>query len=245
MGSGIIPPSDSFRRSFPCRIGVSQPFIASIERSQSNLGSIQVRKIAKCSVHQPNHRTWEVQCHCERRVHGSWRGWPLWPRFPQEGAWHGREVLALKDTLRPLPGGSPFLYQFELDLVNLTEGSITNGVNADDRKSPYRTGGLVTNGLVGVTGQSGTQQPPTTGATPDRVWFVPNGGIVTTNTGNPAPYNQESSVTWSFAEGAAYSQVGEVGLFTVETTGDFPDNMPPVTPGVTIIDFSSNSRTEP
>ena len=89
---------------------------------------------------------------------------------------------------------------------------------------------------MGVTGQSGTQQPPLTGGYPNKYWVVPPGGIITSNTGNPPPFNQESSVEWSFHDGPNYTS-GLVGLFTVETTSDFPDNMPPVIPCVTEINY--------
>jgi hypothetical protein len=143
--------------------------------------------------------------------------------------------IGLKGHITPLPGGSPFLYLFELDLNNLTEGPITTGATLTVGTPSNQPG---VSGLVGVTGLSGTQQPPFTGGNPFDFWAVPPGGIITTNTGNPPPYNQESSVTWKFVLGPSYSQVGEVGLFAVETTSDFPDNMPPVTPNVTLIDYT-------
>lgn len=150
-------------------------------------------------------------------------------------------TIGLKGNISPLPGDPPFLYTFELDLNDFDDGPITPGATLTVGTPPTTPGGMVTNGLIGVTGQSGTQEPPTTGVgggNSTDIWFVPLGGIITSNTGNPAPFNQESSVTWQFASGDNYQQLGLVGFFTVETTSDFPDNMPPVTPGVTIVDFS-------
>ena len=144
--------------------------------------------------------------------------------------------IGLKGHITPLPGGSPFLYSFELDLNNLSEGEITPGATLTVGIPTLMPNGMLSSGLVGVTGQSGTQEPPLTGGNPNDYWVVPAGGIVTTNTGNPPPFNQESSVEWSFHDGPNYT-LGLVGLFTVETTSDFPDNMPPVIPYVTEINY--------
>jgi hypothetical protein len=154
-----------------------------------------------------------------------------------EGSSSQAGSIGVKGHITPLPGGSPFLYEFELDLVNLSEGPITTGAMLTIGTPPSSPGGVVTDGLVGVNGLSGTQQPPSTGGDPTKFWILPPGGIVTSNTGQPPPFNQESSVTWTYLLGANYSQVGKIGLFTVETASDFPDNMPPVTPGVTPISY--------
>jgi hypothetical protein len=134
--------------------------------------------------------------------------------------------VGVSGTVVPLPGDSPFLYEFEFVL---TSGSIAPGSTV--------TVGLNSNGLVGITALSGTQQPPTTGNGSES-WGVPPGGIVTTPTGNPPPYDQQSSVTWEYLSGPTISTVGaNLGLFTVETTQSYPDNAPPATNGITQIDF--------
>lgn len=141
--------------------------------------------------------------------------------------------IGIKGTINPLPGGSPFLYEFD---VYLTGGSIATGSTI--------TIGTAPGGLVGVTTQSGTEEPSYTGnpfAPQDYYWVVPTGGIDTTSTGKPAPYDQESSVTWKYLEGPSVTYNGTnifLGTFTVETAKSFPDNAPPVTPGVTVIDFN-------
>jgi hypothetical protein len=155
-------------------------------------------------------------------------------------------TIGLKGHITPLPGGSPFLYSFELDLNDLTDGPITNGSTLTVGTPTLMPDHQLSSGLVGVTGSSGTQQPPTTGGPPNEFWVVPAGGIITTPTGNPAPYNEQSSVAWQFLEGPSYN-VGEVGVFTVETTSDFPDSMPPIIPNVTEINYVftfSNGKTE-
>jgi hypothetical protein len=145
--------------------------------------------------------------------------------------------IGVKGHITPLPGGSPFLYTFELDLNNLSEGSITPGSSLTVGIPTLMPDGMLSSGLVGVTGQSGHQEPPLTGGNPNDFWVVPAGGIITSNTGNPAPFNQQSSIEWSFHDGPDYSTTGLVGIFTVETTSDFPDNMPPVIPNVTEINY--------
>ena len=97
--------------------------------------------------------------------------------------------------------------------------------------------------LLGPRAHSNHRRP---GALPTNSGYVPAGGIITTPTGNPAPYNEQSSVEWQFLEGPSYT-AGEVGVFTVETTSDFPDNMPPIIPNVTEINYLftfSNGKTE-
>jgi hypothetical protein len=141
--------------------------------------------------------------------------------------------VAVQGSITPLPGGSPWLYEFELILNDLQSGPITSGATLT-----VGTPSPGVSGLVGVTPQSGTQQPPTTGGSPTDVWIVPPGGIVTTGTGNAPPFDKESSVTWNYFSGNPYSQVGNVGLFTVETATDFPDNTPPIIPGVTLINYT-------
>jgi len=142
--------------------------------------------------------------------------------------------VRLKGTITPLPGGSPFLYAFDLFLTN---GSIQPGPPSDPTRF---TVGLAPHGLVGVTTLSGHQEPPLTG-NPDEVWIVPAGGIVTSNTGNPAPYDKQSSVQWVYFAGPTITWSGTdilLGHFTIQTTSSFPDDAPPVTPGVTPIDWS-------
>ncbi len=143
-------------------------------------------------------------------------------------------TVSLKGSIVPLPGGSPFLYEFDL---YLTGGSIQPGISTSPTEF---TVGIAPHGLVGVTGLSGTQQPPVSG-NPSEVWIVPSGGIVTTSTGNPPPYDKASSVEWVYYTGPTITWSGTdilLGLFTVQTTSSFPDNAPPVTPGVTPIDWS-------
>ena len=129
----------------------------------------------------------------------------------------------------PLPGGSPFLYEFELELE---VGTIAVGTSLTVGVSPH--------GLIGVNTLSGTQQPPSTAPGEADTWILPYGGIVTTGTG---PYGTESSVTWDYTSGPTYvnsnpSMPIDLGLFTVETAYSYPDNMPPATQNVTIIDYS-------
>jgi hypothetical protein len=153
-------------------------------------------------------------------------------------------TIGLKGHITPLPGDPPYLYSFELDLNDLTDGPITNGSTLTVGIPTLMPGGQESSGLVGVTGASGTQQPPTTGGPPNEFWVVPAGGIITTPTGNPAPFNEQSSVAWQFLQGPSYTP-GEVGVFTVETTSDFPT--PPVIPNVTEINYVfkfSNGKTE-
>lgn len=57
--------------------------------------------------------------------------------------------------ITPLPGGSPFLYEFELELDS---GTIAPGTTLTVGTPPH--------GIIGVNMLSGTQQPPTTGAAP-------------------------------------------------------------------------------
>src|SRR5262249_4024041 len=83
--------------------------------------------------------------------------------------------IGLKGFLTPLPGGSPFLYEYD---AYLTGGSIAAGST------------ITISDMVGVTTQSGTQQPPTTGGPSDEIWIVPSGGIVTGSTGRPVPYDK-------------------------------------------------------
>jgi hypothetical protein len=150
-------------------------------------------------------------------------------------------------TSTPLPGGSPFLYQFGL---YLTSGSIAPGATFTVGALP---GGQVSNGLIGVTTQSGTGEPSGTGnpfallyPTQSYFWVVPAGGIVTVDSGMNAPYNNESSVTWQYLLGPTLTWNGSdiyLGLFTVETAQSFPDDAPPATPGVTKIDYSYTGVT--
>ena len=155
-------------------------------------------------------------------------------------------TIGLMGHITPLPGGSPFLYSFELDLNDLTDGPITNGSTLTVGTPTVMPDGQTSSGLVGVTGASGTQEPPLTGGSPNEIWYVPAGGIITTPTGKPSPYNEQSSVEWQFLQGPSYTP-GVVGVFTVETTSDFPDNMPPIIPNVTEINYLftfSNGKTE-
>jgi len=150
-------------------------------------------------------------------------------------------------TTTPLPGGSPFLYQFSL---YLTSGTIAPGATFTVGALPS---GQVSNGLIGVTTQSGTGEPSDTGnpfallyPTQPYYWVVPSGGIDTINSGMPSPYNNESSVTWEYLTGPTLTWNGTdiyLGLFNVETAQSFPDNAPPATPGVTQIDYSYTGVT--
>lgn len=81
--------------------------------------------------------------------------------------------IGLKGHITPLPGGSPFLYSFELDLNNLSEGEITPGATLTVGIPTLMPNGMLSSGLVGVTGQSGTQEPPLTGATPTTTGSFP------------------------------------------------------------------------
>ncbi len=161
-----------------------------------------------------------------------------------------RATISVTGHIILLPGGSPFLYQFDL---YLTGGTISpsSGSNLTE---------FTVSGLVGVSvggfipadappgtppnPQSGTTEPPGNGTATSELWYVPAGGIVTTNTGNPAPYDYASSVTWDYLIGPTitYSSTDPannfLGSFTVQTIASFPDNMPPVTPGVTPIGVS-------
>jgi hypothetical protein len=137
-------------------------------------------------------------------------------------------TVSLKGHITPLPGGSPFLYEFELDL---DVGTITPGSSLMVGTPPK--------GLIGVNQNSGTSQPPFTGPSHSDIWDVPFGGIVTTGSG---PLGTQSSVLWDFSKGATYTNTAqnapiEIGLFNVETAFSYPDNMPPSIPGVTIIDY--------
>ncbi|MFI5454746.1 MAG: PEP-CTERM sorting domain-containing protein [Isosphaerales bacterium] len=137
--------------------------------------------------------------------------------------------IKITGSIVPLPGHSPFLYTFS---VLLTGGTIQPGTTADPTQ-------FTVSGLVGVTGLSEHQEPPLTG-NPLEVWNVPTGGIATSSTGNPPPFDEESSVMWQYSTGPTITYGGtpiSLGTFTVQTTGDFPDNNPPVTPGVTLIDY--------
>jgi hypothetical protein len=156
-------------------------------------------------------------------------------------------TVGVKGTVAPLPGGSPFLYTFDLFL---TGGTIAPGATFT---IGALTEGTVSNGLVGVTTQSGTEAPSFTGnpfATEypgvPYYWVVPSGGIDTIYTGNPVvPYDKESSVTWLYLEGPSVTWNGAnifLGSFTVETAASFPDNMPPATPGQPI-DYSYSGVT--
>jgi hypothetical protein len=141
------------------------------------------------------------------------------------GVAHAGKVT-LGGQITPLPGGSPFLYEFELFL---DFGTIAPGSSLMIGTPPL--------GLVGVNQLSGTTQPPTI-FSPNDIWVVPPGGIVTTGSG---PYGTESSVTWDFISGTTYtnspgSPLLETGLFNVETAFTYPDNMPPAMPG-TVIDY--------
>jgi hypothetical protein len=137
-------------------------------------------------------------------------------------------TVGLKGHIVQLPGGSPFLYEFELDLDS---GTLSPGSSLMVGTPPK--------GLIGVGQNSGTSQPPTTGPSHTDVWVVPFGGIVTTGSG---PYGTQSSVTWDFQSGATYTNTFQnppivIGFFNVETVFSYPDNMPPSIPGVTVIDY--------
>jgi hypothetical protein len=169
------------------------------------------------------------------RIKGAWiaAGIAVLGAMIAGGSDAGAGTLSLSGSIVPLPGGSPFLYEFDLFL---TGGTIV----PDTAGRTEFTVGLAPHGLVGVTGQSGHQEPPLTGFSPE-VWIVPSGGIVTTTTGNPPPYDQASSVQWQYFSGPTITWAGSdilLGLFTVQTTSSFPDNAPPVTPGITPIDWS-------
>src|SRR5262249_15242683 len=76
-----------------------------------------------------------------------------------------------------------------------------------------------------------------TGNSPE-VWAVSANGILTTSTGNPPPYDQQSTVTWQYVSGPTFTFGGTpifLGDFKIQTTADFPDDAPPVTPFVTPI----------
>jgi hypothetical protein len=138
-------------------------------------------------------------------------------------------TVIVKGHQNPLPGGSPFLYTFELDLE---QGTIAPGSSLQVGTPPK--------GIIGVDTNSGTGEPPKTGPNPNDFWSVPAGGIVTTGSG---PYGTQSSVTWDFISGTTYTNTNpnkpvEVAIFTAETAFNYPDNMPPSIPGITVIDFT-------
>jgi hypothetical protein len=150
--------------------------------------------------------------------------------------------VGFKGTIAPLPGGSPFLYTFD---VYLTSGTISPG-------SPSNPTEFTISGLVGVSQPgflgvndpgSPTYEPPGTGnpfgSNVYYTWIVNTGGIVTT--GSPVNSNYESSVTWQYTLGPTLTWSGTnifLGSFEVETTAIYNDNAPPVTPGITPIGFS-------
>jgi hypothetical protein len=165
-----------------------------------------------------------------RRTKGTWilAGLALMAAVSAGGGVVRAGTVGLKGHITPLPGGSPFLYEFELDL---DAGQVAPGSSL--------TIGVPPKGLIGVNGLSGTSQPPTIGPSHTDIWVVPFGGIVTTGSG---PYGTESSVTWDFSSGTTYNNsLGnppvDVGQFNVQTVFSYPDNMPPSIPGVTIIDY--------
>jgi hypothetical protein len=168
----------------------------------------------------------------KRVTNGAWR----WTRIAVLGVvlTGGSEArggsIKITGSIVPLPGGPSYLYKFSL---LLTGGSIQAGTDLNPTQ-------FTVSGLVGVTGLAEHQEPPTTGNAPE-VWAIPASGIVTSSTGNPPPYDSESSVTWQYVAGPTLTYTGipiSLGEFDVKTTASFPENSPPVTPYVTPIPYA-------
>ncbi len=152
--------------------------------------------------------------------------------------------VGIKGHIIPLPGGSPFLYEFDLFL---TGGTISPGtLQAQSEFTVYGLVGVSQPGYFSPSDPGSPHfEPPGTGnpfPSSYYVWTVNTGGIVTSSTGNPAPYNYESSVKWEYTTGpSTITWNGTdvfLGEFIVQTTASFPDDAPPVQPGITPIDYT-------
>jgi hypothetical protein len=150
--------------------------------------------------------------------------------------------VGLRATINPLPGDPPWLYTINVTLTS--PGTFANGST------------ITVTELVGTDSTSTLTLPPQNGTTtnPGVEWSTP--AIVTTSTGNPAPFNFESTFTWTY-QGSTVTYIdndssnNNLGSFTIQTSPglNFPVGAPPVLPGtqldtsITVVDQNGGSTT--
>lgn len=178
-------------------------------------------------------------------------------------------TIGIKGGIVAGGGDPPYTYVFDVYL--------TGGTLAPDNGTQSAT--FTIDGLVGVSSASFAaaspldsngnhtvspstySQPPGTAAPnspqASEIWTVPCGGITTAYippfTGPPNGYNYASNITWDYVLGPTLTASGPdgtfLGVFTV-VTGWNTYSSPPVTPGVTVINYSfdlngSTGQSEP